>query len=72
MPGPRQVYCVNCSGTSVHGWILAAFSGTFRAFKCTRVVELFLACSRCPHDYTRRFAAAGNSPIGCTDLAVTL
>lgn len=26
---------------SVHGWTLAAFSGTFRAFECIHVLELF-------------------------------
>ena len=72
VPGAYQIYCVNCSGKSVRGWTLAAFSGIFRAFKCTHVLELFLVCLRRPRDYTCPFAAAGNFLVGCTDLAVTL
>jgi len=72
VPAGHQLYCVNCSGKSVHGWTLAAFSGTFRAFKSTCVVELLLAHSRYPHDHTCPFVAAGNFPVGCSDLAITL
>lgn len=71
VPGAHQLYSVSRSGKSVPCRTLAAFSGTFRAFKCTRVGELFLGHLRCPHDYMCPFAAAANFPVGCTDLAIT-
>lgn len=61
VPGAPQVYCVNSSGQSGHGWALAAFSGPSSAHVC--VVELFPAYPRFLYKYLPEMDPGSNSML---------